>query len=169
MSLTLILMRHAKSSWDDPLSSDHARPLNKRGRASASAVGKWLTKNGYLPDELLCSTAERTRETYVRSGLNAAQTRFEDTLYHASADIMLQTLQSAQGRTVLMLGHNPGIGHLAELLAKQPSDHPRFFDYPSCATTVFSFEIDTWSDVQIRKGEVRGFVIPRELLNGQTA
>ncbi|MCP4818173.1 MAG: histidine phosphatase family protein, partial [Shimia sp.] len=55
MTLKLILMRHAKSSWDDPLQSDHERSLNRRGRASAPAIGKWLSENGFHPDELLCS------------------------------------------------------------------------------------------------------------------
>ncbi|TCK98888.1 phosphohistidine phosphatase [Shimia isoporae] len=169
MTLTLVLMRHAKSSWDDPLQSDHARPLNKRGRASAQAMGKWLTQKGYLPNELLSSTSERTRETYTRSGLSAPSTRFEYALYHASADTMLRFLQTATGATVLMLGHNPGIGHFAELMAKQAPDHPRFFDYPTCATTVFSFEADTWGDVHFSRGVVIDFAIPREVLNNQSA
>ncbi len=165
MTLKLILMRHAKSSWDDPLQSDHERSLNKRGRASAPAIGKWLSDNGFQPDELLCSTAERTRETYTRLGLKAEHTRYEDALYLASADTMLRILQSARGTTVLMLGHNPGIADLAQRLTKQAPDHTRFFDYPSCATTVFSFDVDTWEQVQFHQGEVLGFAIPRELLN----
>ncbi|SFL37658.1 SixA phosphatase family protein [Shimia haliotis] len=165
MTLKLILMRHAKSSWDDPLQSDHARPLNKRGRASASVMGKWLAENGYLPDELLCSTAERTRETYARLGLVAPETTFSDALYHASADIMLRVLQGARGKTVLMLGHNPGIGHCAELMARQAPDHPRFLDYPTCATTVFTFDTASWADVSFGQGDVLAFGLPRELLS----
>ncbi|MGR3714250.1 MAG: SixA phosphatase family protein [Shimia sp.] len=164
MSLTLILMRHAKSSWDDPTMSDHDRPLNTRGRASAEALGKWLTSRDYLPDQLLSSTSERTRETWSRLGLTASEIRYETALYHASADTMLRQLQTATGRSVLMLGHNPGIGHFAELLAQNPPKHARFMDYPTCATTVFSFTPTHWSDVQFSQGAVQDFTTPRDLL-----
>ena len=61
MALSLILVRHAKSSWDTPALSDHDRPLNKRGRASARAIGDWLRKENLLPDQILTSTAQRRR------------------------------------------------------------------------------------------------------------
>ena len=59
----LILTRHAKSSWDDPLMSDHDRPLNERGKAAAADLGQWLASRGYVPSEVLCSDAVRTRAT----------------------------------------------------------------------------------------------------------
>ncbi len=167
MSRTLILMRHAKSSWDDFMQPDHARPLNARGRTSAAAMGKWLKDNNYRPDELLCSTAERTRETYTRLGVTAAKARYEDTLYHASADVMVRVLQTAQANTILMLGHNPGIAYFAEMLVKKPATHPRFSDYPTCATTVFHFDIERWSDAQFSLGTVVDFAIPREVVAAQ--
>ncbi|MEC8197038.1 MAG: histidine phosphatase family protein [Pseudomonadota bacterium] len=168
MSRTLILMRHAKSSWDDFLQPDHARPLNARGRTSAAAMGKWLKDHDYLPDELLCSTAERTRETYARLGLTAAKTRYEDALYHAGADVMLRVLQTAEANTILMLGHNPGIAYFAEMLAQNPASHPRFSDYPTCATTVFHFDLNSWPDVKFSQGAVVDFAIPREVIATQT-
>ena len=70
MTRTLILTRHAKSSWDAPVASDHDRPLNKRGRKSAPAIGTWLKQNGWLPDEVISSTSARTRETWDRMGLS---------------------------------------------------------------------------------------------------
>lgn len=167
MSRTLILMRHAKSSWDDFMQPDHARPLNARGRTSAAAMGKWLKDKGYMPEELLCSTAERTRETYARLGITAATPRYEDTLYHASADVMLRVLKTAQADTVLMLSHNPGIAYFAEMLAQKPATHPRFSDYPTCATTVFHFDLNSWSDVKFSQGTVVDFAIPREVLTTQ--
>ena len=60
----LILTRHAKSSWDDPLMSDHDRPLNERGKAAAADLGQWLASRGYVPDQVLCSDALRTRKTW---------------------------------------------------------------------------------------------------------
>ena len=100
MNRRLILMRHAKSDWDDPLLSDHDRPLNKRGRKSATALGHWLKSENQLPDQILCSSAERTVETCTR--LNLATTPdFHKALYHASEDTMFSILQAAHGAPVL--------------------------------------------------------------------
>lgn len=163
MPLKLILTRHAKSSWDDPWQSDHDRPLNKRGRRSAVAVGNWLRQEGHVPDETLSSSSRRTEETQELLGLGGT-VHFTRALYHAGASAMLHELQGATGGTVLMLGHNPGIGAFAERLARNQPDHARFFDYPTCATTVFEFDAETWKDVQFGTGAVVGFVIPRELV-----
>jgi phosphohistidine phosphatase len=164
MTRTLILTRHAKSSWDHPGMDDHARPLNKRGRRSAEAIGQWLSKKGYLPDEVLSSDSARTQETWDRMKLAAAQTTFTCALYHTDAQGLMHALSGATGHCVLMLGHNPGIAAFAEELAKAPPPHDRFFDYPTCATTVMSFPTKDWVDVTWHGGTVLDFVIPRELL-----
>lgn len=164
MRRTLILTRHAKSSWDNPGLSDHARPLNKRGRESAAAIGAWLKEKRWLPDELLSSSSVRTRETWERMGLDAERQRFTDDLYHASPDRMFRLLSAATGETVLMLGHNPGIAGFADAIVEQAPLHDRFFDYPTGATTVICFDIDDWRDLNWRSGRVLGFVIPRELV-----
>ncbi|EEX09571.1 phosphoglycerate mutase family protein [Ruegeria lacuscaerulensis ITI-1157] len=163
MTRTLILTRHAKSSWDHPGLPDHDRPLNKRGRASASAIGDWLRRKGYKPDEVLSSSSERTRETWLRMGLSARNIRFLPELYHAAPEQMRQALSQATGRTVLMLGHNPGIAEFAERCAQSVPKHPRFLDYPTCATTVLVFEMPDWSGIGSHRGQVIEFVTPREL------
>ena len=77
---------------------------------------------------------------------------------------MLDCLKDASGETVLMIGHNPGICVFAhELLASDP-DHPRFEDYPTCATLVAEFDIDDWSALRPGSGVARDFVVPRELI-----
>lgn len=164
MTRTLILTRHAKSSWDDPQQPDFARPLNKRGRAAAPVIGQWLIDNAYLPQEVICSSAARTRETWDRMGLETDDLRLEDALYHAPPSSMLTVLRAAHAPCVLMLGHNPGIAEFASMLAKAPAAHPRFHDYPTCATTVLTFDIESWQDVTANCGTVRDFVIPRELM-----
>ncbi|WP_170561453.1 SixA phosphatase family protein [Ruegeria atlantica] len=164
MTRTLILTRHAKSSWDSPALADHDRPLNKRGRRSASAIGAWLRSNDWLPQEVLSSSSVRTRETWEKMGLHADKVRFHRTLYHADSADMLRELSGATGQTVLMLGHNPGIASFANQIVKTPPDHARFFDYPTCATTVIHFDIRNWSNVRWHSGNVQGFVIPRALL-----
>ncbi|WP_170429332.1 SixA phosphatase family protein [Ruegeria arenilitoris] len=163
MSRRLILTRHAKSSWDSLALADHDRPLNKRGRKSAPAIGAWLRENEWLPDEVLSSTATRTRETWDRMGLQANKLCFHRALYHAEPADMLIELSGATGHTVLMLGHNPGISAFAERIVKHPPDHARFYDYPTCATTVVRFDMSDWSEIRWHSGEIEGFVIPREL------
>lgn len=163
MPLKLILTRHAKSSWKDPLQSDHDRPLNNRGRQSARAIGNWLHSNGHLPNQILCSSARRTEETAKLMGFDVP-TDLNRALYHAGASVMLGELKHASGHTVLMLGHNPGIGDFAERLAQNLPRHVRFLDYPTCATTVFEFDCQNWSDIELGTGKVSAFVVPRELL-----
>ena len=100
----LILTRHAKSSWDDPTQADHDRPLNDRGRRSARELGDWLASRGYHPEEVLCSTAERTRETWDGVAMACLEVRphlrFEPGLYHASPEKMLTMLRTASAPTV---------------------------------------------------------------------
>lgn len=164
MSRLLILTRHAKSSWNNPALGDHDRPLNKRGRRSAPAMAAWLRQHDWMPDEVISSTATRTRETWQRMGLEAERIQFHPTLYLAGPDTMLSHLSKASGKVVLMLGHNPGIADFAARIVRHPPDHDRFHDYPTCATTVIRFDIDDWTAVQWQCGNVLGFAIPREVL-----
>lgn len=160
---TLILMRHGKSSWGDPTLDDHDRCLNERGIASANALGDWLRRAGHVADTALVSTALRTRETLEELGLECEAT-YDRALYLAEPDVMLGRLHKAAGDTVLMLGHNPGIGWLAQDLVKTPPAHPRFEDYPTGATLVVRFATDDWASVKTGKGEVVDFIVPRDLM-----
>ncbi|WP_170787567.1 SixA phosphatase family protein [Ruegeria lacuscaerulensis] len=164
MSLTLILSRHAKSSWGNPTLDDHDRPLNKRGRKSAQAVGAWLQQHNLVPDEVLSSTSARTRETWDRMGLQAEKICFHRTLYLAEPEEMLIELSGATEPTVLMLGHNPGIAEFASRIVRRAPDHARFHDYPTGATTIIRFGITDWADIDWHSGDVQDFAIPRELL-----
>lgn len=158
----LVLMRHAKSSWDDPRMEDHDRPLSGRGKRSAKALGNWLRAENIFVDQALVSSSTRTRETFRRLNIECDRI-FLDRLYHAGSADMMSVLKGATGQTVLMLGHNPGIAWFArDIVAKAP-DHPRFDDYPTCATLVATFDIDAWSGLSPRQGQVDAFVIPREL------
>lgn len=162
MTKTLILMRHAKSDWNDPTLEDHERPLNGRGRVSAKALGDWLRVKGFLPDQALVSSAARTRETFALLGL-VCDASFTDALYLASEGRMLTELKRATGQTVLMLAHNPGSAGFAHDLVKTPPKHARFYDYPTCATLVAEFNIEHWENLVLGTGKAREFVIPREL------
>lgn len=163
MVLRLILLRHAKSSWSEPGQEDRDRVLNKRGRRSAAAIGKWLFEKSYLPDEILCSTAARTVETLERLDISG-EVVLRDSLYLASSDRMMEELQRARSGTVMMIGHNPGIGDFAERLVVETPPHGRFADYPTCATLIVDFDAESWPEVRFGTGRVQNFITPRELV-----
>jgi len=167
MTLRLILTRHAKSSWTDPLMSDKDRPLNKRGRASAKAIGRWLATRSYSPEQVLCSSAVRTRETWARISdkmITPPKAEYLDALYLAEPDQMLAILQQADKDVVMMVAHNPGSAFMAQGLVKDPPKHGRFDHYPTGATAVIDFPVADWSDVTWRMGEAVDFIVPRELI-----
>jgi len=158
----LILTRHAKSDWDDPTLPDHDRPLNARGRRSARALGDWLASRGYDPEEVLCSSARRTCETWERVADAVFETRpalrIEPALYHAAPEAMLRILRTATAHTVMMIGHNPGIAAFAAMLPARPPLDPQFRSYPTSATLVVDFQADAWAEVEPGQGSVRDFV-----------
>ena len=161
MTKRLILMRHAKSDWSHDL-DDHERPLNKRGRQSAYALRDWLGLNDYRPDQVLCSSAERTQETLFRLDIQAETTYLRE-MYLADAATLMAIMKKASGDCVLMVAHNPGIAWFASRLLAQPPQHSRFDDYPTGATLVVDFDVDDWEDVRPGSGSVVDFIIPREL------
>lgn len=160
----LILTRHAKSDWDDPSLPDHDRPLNGRGRRAALALGDWLASRGHDPEEVLCSSARRTVETWEQVAQAVFETRpalrLESALYHASPDAMLQVLHKASAPTVMMIGHNPGIAEFAAMLPARPPLSPEFRRFPTAATLVVDFQVDSWADVRPGQGSMLDFVRP---------
>jgi phosphohistidine phosphatase len=160
----LILTRHAKSAWDDPTISDHDRPLNRRGVRAALELGEWLNSRGYEPDQVLCSDAIRTRETWAKLAAAPVEVtpriEFLPSLYLASPDQMRTLLNRASGDSVMMIGHNPGIAELAGILAARAPNHPDFRRYPTAATLVLDFQIDNWREVKSASGSVLDFFVP---------
>jgi phosphohistidine phosphatase len=166
MTKRLILTRHAKSSWDDPNTPDHDRPLNERGKAAAADLGSWLASRGYVPQQVLCSDALRTRKTW--SGIAPALPgntvlQLKPALYHAGPDVMLAVLRHAQGDTVMMIGHNPGIAEFARRLVTSDPLDPDFHRYPTGATLVADFAIASWEEAGFGMAVPLDFIVPREL------
>jgi phosphohistidine phosphatase len=162
----LILMRHAKSSWADPSQRDLDRALNKRGRKAAGLIGGWLNGHGYRPDAALVSSARRAQETWagVVAAAGAAPTAYRPELYHASAEAMLGVLREPhEAKCLLMLGHQPGIGGLAEWLLAAPPGDAGFAKFPTGATAVIDFEVDAWPAVRPATGRLVDFVVPKSL------
>jgi len=158
---TLILMRHAKSSWDSPL-TDVERPLNARGQTGATALGKWLRSQALQPDSILCSYAVRTMETVERLALGVPYHPIRS-LYLAPSELMYDHLLNASGETLLMVAHNPGTADLAHDLTNAPSGHDRFEDHPTGSTSVLTFDIARWADLKMGTGTLAHFVIPADL------
>ena len=167
MTLRLILIRHAKSSWSDPFADDHSRALNKRGHASAIAVGKWMEAKGYLPQVLLCSDAARTQET-AELILPSLRLRPElvllPSLYLAAPETIANAVRNRKEIVVAVIGHNPGIGMLANSLVCAPPDHPRFHDYPTCATALIDFHEVLEGKLIPGTGRCTDFIVPRDLI-----
>ena len=169
----LLLLRHAKSSWDDPKLSDHARPLNARGRQSAGAMARAMRQLGLAPDVVLVSSARRTLQTL------AALEPWDETplvepldgLYLAPALAMLFILNEVAEttRSVILLGHNPGLHDLAMLLVGETGmtvDSPAIRrlaqGYPTGALTEFTVA-GPWSQLSAGGGRLIRFLAPGDL------
>lgn len=169
---TLFLLRHAKSSWDDPLLDDFDRPLSKRGRRSAKAIADYLNHERIRPDQVLCSASRRTRETVDRLQRRlgrALPVRFERGLYLADAATLLNRLRRLPDglASVMIVGHNPGLENLLTLLLDRSAgeagvSHPDA--YPTGALGLLRFDIDHWQDVHPESARLIAFIRPRDLL-----
>ena len=163
----LILTRHAKSAWDDPLTPDHDRPLNDRGKLAAADLGQWLASRGYVPEKVLCSDAVRTRQTWsgIAPALPATPLmELKPALYHAGPDVMLAVLRHAKADCVMMIGHNPGIAEFAARLVAHPPLNEAFGRYPTGATLVVDFAVDAWDQADFGLGATVDFIVPREIV-----
>jgi phosphohistidine phosphatase len=168
---TLMLMRHAKSSWDRPDLADLDRPLAPRGRETAPLIARYIKQSRWRPDLVLCSPATRVSETWqlmapvlgdtvpcktLRAIYPGAPSRLLDTLRRAADDVA----------TLMLIGHNPGLGHLAASLCgsgpKQALERLRG-KFPTAALAVIQFDIDHWNELAAGAGRLRAFVRPKDL------
>jgi phosphohistidine phosphatase len=169
----LLLMRHAKSSWDDPKLADHARPLNARGRMAAATMGGEMRRLGLAPDVVLVSSARRTLQTLEALAPWDETPLVEpmDTLYLASGAQLLGVLHGVAetARSVLLIAHNPGLHELAMTLAGAhamsqgtPTLRRLAEGYPTGALAEFSIAGPWW---QLDQGGARllRFLAPRDL------
>lgn len=170
--LTLSVLRHAKSSWDDPGQADVDRPLAKRGVKAARRMGAFMAEKGLAPDFVLCSSAERARATLalILPELSRAPHRvlFEDGLYLAEAGALLKRLRKIpkNARHVLLVGHNPGLEDLVlELAGKGPADELAALraKFPTAALAVVEFEQKSWRDIEPGSGRLALFMTPARL------
>ncbi len=170
---TLLILRHAKSSWADPGLDDFDRPLNSRGQKAAPVMGKYLKKEGLVPGLVLCSAARRTRETWdlvSRAFEPEPPVKFLRSLYLASAARMLQAARGAPDEVerLLIIGHNPGTERFAAQLAGPDSLGPALEDlttkFPTTALAVVTSDVETWRDLAFGQARLIAFVKPRDLV-----
>src|ERR1019366_5459623 len=165
---TVYLLRHAKSSWSDPTLPDRERPLSRRGRRDTKRVAEHLLRLGIEPELVLCSTAERTRETLalVRPGLVPPIVRLEVGLYAAPADKLLERLRAVpeQVVSVLIIGHNPGLQDLALLIASAGTELERLeAKFPTAALATLTLPRITWRRLSEGDAVLTAFVVPKRL------
>jgi phosphohistidine phosphatase len=165
---TLYLLRHAKSSWEDPTLADHGRPLASRGRRASRIVARHLRGQAIAPSLVLCSSSTRTRETLelIRSGFDKeVEAQIEEGLYAATAGDLLDRLHAVAPDldSVMLIGHNPAIQDLALSLAGRGAQLGRLREkFPTAALATLTFAVG-WPELAPGVAELVAFVRPREL------
>lgn len=177
----LLLLRHAKSSWSTPGLGDFDRPLKDKGRRAAALIASHLQEVGSIPDAIVSSPALRARETAESVALalnNAPAVSFEESLYEAPTEAIIQAARSVSGDpgTLMLVGHNPSI-HLAALKFTEAGDSDLQAEllrgYPTAALASFAFGKtgggqDRWSDISWSDATLTSFVSPKLLLGGHS-
>lgn len=163
--LRLILVRHAKSAWDDPGLTDFDRPLARRGLEAAAWIGDTLTRHGWLPDRILCSTSRRTRETlelamsHMPANRQRADLVWSDAVYARRDDAYLGLIgEQGGGVGVLMVvGHNSATEQTALLLAGQGSGIGAF---PTGGIAVIDLDVPDWGQIKPGIGQLVHYLRP---------
>ena len=167
----LYLLRHLKSSWDEPGVADRDRPLAPRGRKAGKRIATYLRDEGAAPAVVLCSSALRTRQTLEATLPGLAgdpELLVEDGLYAATADALLERVRAvpAAADSVLLIGHNPGMGDLAfELAGGGDADALERLreGFPTGALATLAVAADAWDELAPGGAELIAYVVPREL------
>ena len=169
MKKTLVLIRHAKSSWSNTLQSDFDRPLNERGEHDAPLMGERLKKYDLIADLIISSSAKRTRQTAKRIaaaiGYDKNKISLEERLYHCFSKTFEELIHELNDKlnTVFIIAHNPGITDFANEL----SDEFRTDNIPTCGMVAATIEADRWADFSIAKKKVILFEYPKKLYDNK--
>ncbi len=157
----LLLLRHAKSSWEDASLADFDRPLNERGQVAAPFMGELITRRGLIPDVIVSSPAKRAAETASlvkeNGGLNAPL-RFDERIYEASPQSLLYVVSEFRDEiaSAMLVGHNPGIEGFITLLTGESER------MPTAAVAVIDLEIDEWRNAAVGVGILGEIIRPRD-------
>jgi phosphohistidine phosphatase len=166
----LLLLRHAKSSRDDPALADFDRPLSGRGRRDAPRMGALAAARGWRPDHAVVSPALRTRQTWdmARPALGNVATRYDDAIYEAAPTAILAAIRAAppSARRLIVIGHNPGLEDLSAILASDRSAAAALAalreKFPTGALARFEVEAE-WRNLAGGGARLADFVRPKDL------
>jgi phosphohistidine phosphatase len=159
----LYLVRHAKSSWDDPSLDDIDRPLNNRGKKDAPEMGERLKKQQIFPDLLISSPGKRARSTAKKIakmiGYPPKDILIEDALYHGNDDMLIEIVRDLPNsvKSAMLFGHNPGFTSFANQLC-----NINIYNIPTAGIVAIDFQTDNWKDVEHGKGELVFFDYPKK-------
>lgn len=162
---TLLLLRHAKSSWDQPSLPDFDRPLAERGKRDAPRMGKALRERGPHPELIISSPAARTRATIKAIAASArfeAEIQFEECVYGASSAELITLIRRLpqEKASAMIVGHNPGLEDLVARLTGRPER------MPTAALACIEFQVDRWEDVEGGEGKLAWLLTPKQLGDG---
>lgn len=168
---TLLVLRHAKSSWDQPGLADIDRQLAPRGQTAAPLIGRHLRKRGWQPDLVICSPAARTQETWqlVQSEIGRdIPCKTLRTLYLAAPSQILAVIRRTPDDvgTLMVIGHNPGLERLAVSLSGSGDNKDLAqlrTKFPTAALAVITFDAAHWSQAAAGAGRLEAFVRPKDL------
>ncbi|MCA6073960.1 SixA phosphatase family protein [Fulvivirga sedimenti] len=159
---SLLIFRHAKSSWDYPNLDDFDRPLNKRGGNDAPEMGARLKKSGYFPDLMISSPAKRAIDTCIAVaeavGYPKKAIKKDERLYHASSGEILEILKKTDDLwlNVAIFGHNPGLTSFANYL-----NNTSIYNIPTAGMIMSDLDISSWKNIAFGKGIMRFFDFPK--------
>lgn len=163
----ILLLRHAKSSWEDSSLDDFDRPLAKRGLKDAPRMGDFAKETGYIPDLIVSSPAERAKQTtrlFCKSaGLDDEHVQWEEDFYYGSCFDYLQAVQGCgnEVETVMLVGHNPKMEEMASLLSSDQNNY--IARMPTAALVCFEHPAMKWSQVKEGTARIKWMVIPKLL------
>ena len=164
MQRQILLIRHAKSSWSNPMQSDFDRPLNERGEHDAPMMGKRLKEKEVYPDLIIASAARRTRQTAKRIAkvldYEKEKIDLQERIYHCESDVYNKVISSIDNNviTAFVIGHNPGITGFVNSLTELFS----IDNMPTCGIVGARFD-GAWSDFSLSKKEIFLFDYPKKL------
>lgn len=162
----LIIVRHAKSSWDFPELSDYDRPLNRRGKKNAPEMGRRLASRGILPDMIISSPAKRAAATAKRIameiGYSIKDIKKEPLFYHGSMNDIINVVKSSSNKisTLMIFGHNPDLTSVTNSLTG--SD---IYNIPTCGIAEIDFDISAWNEIEKNIGTLVNFDYPKKVLS----
>ena len=169
--LRLLLLRHAKAERLRPGERDHQRRLDERGRGDAPKIGAYVAKHGYLPDQVVVSTASRTRETWSLAAAampDKPEVDFDERIYESTPHALLTVLRNTDPRvrTLMIVGHNPSMHELAvQLVATGDIETRQRLQeaFPTSGLAVIEFALENWDRVHPQSGRLERFITPRSI------